>query len=221
VDNDSVDGVAGGSARRKAEKLSKAKEERVNKAFGRFGKVANLIISESQTTKAWAKGAKGEALAAEVLEKLCQQRGYKVLHDRKIPKSSANIDHILVTDKGVFVVDAKFYEGLVEIRDLGGMFKTNEVLYVAGRKQSNLVAGVKKQVGIVSQALERDFAEVPVKGMLAFIYASWPLFFKPKEIDGVLINGKGMEEAVDRTALGEPIDTDKVFKVLMKLFPSK
>jgi hypothetical protein len=101
------------------------------------------------------------------------------------------------------------------------MFKTNEVLYVAGRKQSNLVAGVKNQVGIVSQALERDFAEVPVKGMLAFIYASWPLFFKPKEIDGVLINGKGMEEAVDRTALGELIDTDKVFKVLMKLFPSK
>ena len=75
--------------------MAKAKEDRVSKAFGRFGKVANLLISDSQTTKAWAKGAKGEALAAEVLEKLCRERGYKVLHDRKIPKSTANIDHIL------------------------------------------------------------------------------------------------------------------------------
>ena len=221
MDNDSIDGVAGGSARRKAENLAKAKEDRVNKAFGRFGKVANLLISDSQTTKAWAKGAKGEALAAEVLEKLCRERGYKVLHDRKIPKSTANIDHILVADKGVFVIDAKFYEGLVEIRDVGGFFTKEEILYVAGRKQSNLVAGVNKQVGIVSKALEGVFAEVPVKGMLAFIYASWPMFFKPKEIDGVLINGKGIEEAVDRTDTGQNIDIDIVFKALIKLFPSK
>lgn len=221
MDNKSVDGVAGGSARRKAEKLAKAKEDRVNKAFGRFGKVANLLISDSQTTQAWAKGAKGEALAAEVLERLCRERGYKVLHDRKIPRSSANIDHILVTEKCVFVVDAKFYEGLVEIRDVGGFFKKEEILYVAGRKQSNLVAGVNKQAGIVLNALEKDFSTVPVKGMLAFIYASWPMFFKPKEIDGVLINGKGMEEAIDRTQTGEQIQIEEVFKALVKLFPSK
>jgi Nuclease-related domain len=64
-----------------------------------------------------------------------------VLHDRRIPGSRANIDHIVVAPCGVFVIDAKNYKGRVEKRDRGGFFSTDCRLYVGGRDKTPLVAG--------------------------------------------------------------------------------
>lgn len=55
-------------------------------------------------------GAKGERLTAELLVPL-KAKGWHILHDRAIPGSRANIDHILVPPHGqsVIVIDSKLW----------------------------------------------------------------------------------------------------------------
>ena len=77
---------------------------------------------------------------------------------------------------GVFVVDAKRYRNSrPELRVEGGLFRPRtELLYVAGRDRSSLVEGMHKQVALVRAALV-DQPEVPVRGVLCFVDADWPL----------------------------------------------
>jgi hypothetical protein len=79
---------------------------------------------------------------AEVFDGLA---GVRVLHDRRVPGSKANIDHLSVGPAGVFVIDAKQYSGALEKRDLRGWFRVDERLYVAGRDRTKLVEGVAGQ----------------------------------------------------------------------------
>ncbi|MET9676385.1 nuclease-related domain-containing protein [Streptomyces sp. NPDC006482] len=54
----------------------------------------------------WASGAAGEKATARLLAPLAR-RGYGVLHDRAIPGSRANLDHLVVGGFGVALVDSK------------------------------------------------------------------------------------------------------------------
>lgn len=63
-----------------------------------------------------AKGAAGESRVCRVLSSLALQ-GYHHLDDRRVLEGrSANIDHVVVGPRGVFVVDAKNWTGPVEVR---------------------------------------------------------------------------------------------------------
>jgi hypothetical protein len=53
----------------------------------------------------WRRGAEGEVATAMLLARL--PRRYVVLHDRRIPGSRANIDHLVVGPTGVWVIDTK------------------------------------------------------------------------------------------------------------------
>ena len=53
------------------------------------------LTNDPQSTTAWAIGARGEELLAKRLDGLAD-RGVRLLHDRRIPGSSASIDHIAV-----------------------------------------------------------------------------------------------------------------------------
>ncbi|WP_240987096.1 nuclease-related domain-containing protein [Arthrobacter sp. Soil736] len=95
-----------------------------------------------------------------------------VLHDRRIPGSKANIDHIAITPGGIWVIDAKRYKGRPELKIEGGILRPRvEKLLVGRRDCTKLVDGVLKQVDVV-----RDLVgDVPVTGALCFIEADWPL----------------------------------------------
>jgi len=97
-----------------------------------------------------------------------------VLHDRRIPGTKANIDHIVVATGGVFVVDAKRYVGKrPELRVEGGILRPHiEKLMVGGRDSTKLVDGVLGQVERVHPAL--DDPSIEVSGVLC-IDADWPL----------------------------------------------
>jgi hypothetical protein len=58
------------------------------------------------------QGARGERLTARVLNPRSGD-GWYVLHDLGVPGSPANIDHVVVTPAGVFVVDSKDWTGRV------------------------------------------------------------------------------------------------------------
>lgn len=134
------------------------------------------ITPESQTTANWRVGAEGERLVGEVLKGV---RGIEVLHDRLIPGSRANIDHLVVGPSGVFVIDAKKYTGKLEARDVGGMFRHDPRLYVKGRDRTKLVDGVRHQIEVVRTTLGDEFAGVAIRGVLCFIGVEWPLLRRP------------------------------------------
>ena len=216
------DGEAGRSAREQYEKKVAAKQAKRIDVFGlRIGKVLNFLIADSKTAPAWNKGATGEKAVGEFLNKFAQENGFRVLHDRAIPGSKANIDHILISNRGIFVIDAKNYSGKVEIRNVGSLFNSKEVLYVGNRNQSKIVEGVKKQVSIVSDALTASQLSSPVTGVLAFFGAEFPVFFAPQVIDGVLINGKGLATAISSQDVVEGINIESVTEYLKKAFPAK
>jgi Nuclease-related domain len=216
-------GEAGNSAQQQYGKMTARTRKAREDLFGkRVGKIADVILGETQNAKAWGKGAEGERYVGNILRDLCEENDFRVLHDRRIPNSKANIDHILITNRGVFVVDAKNYEGLVRIDQQGGILSPLvKTLYVGNRKQTKLVEGVKRQVSILQNLLSEGNFETPVHGVLAFYDAEWPIFFKPTEIDGVLINSKGIKKAVLEQGIVSHIDVDELFIYLKNEFPAK
>ncbi|RGD55409.1 NERD domain-containing protein [Kitasatospora xanthocidica] len=57
----------------------------------------------------WTKGAAGERRTAEMLIPL-QRDGWTALHDRAVPGSRANLDHLLIGPAGVVMVDSKNWQ---------------------------------------------------------------------------------------------------------------
>ncbi|WP_245561710.1 nuclease-related domain-containing protein [Agromyces italicus] len=53
-----------------------------------------------QSTHAWSVGAAGEEVVGARLDAIASEH-IRVLHDRRIPGSRANIDHLVVTPGGV------------------------------------------------------------------------------------------------------------------------
>ncbi len=76
------------------------------------------------------------------------------LHDRLIPGTRGNIDHIFVAPTGVWVVDAKAYKGKVEKREVGPIWRRDNEVFVGGRNRSALAKGVEKQVAAVTRSTQ-------------------------------------------------------------------
>jgi hypothetical protein len=130
------------------------------------------VSDDPQSTTAWSTGALGEEKLGAGLNRLASET-IRLLHDRRMPRSRANIDHLAVTPTGVYVIDAKKYRGRPHLKIDGGLFRPRvERLLVGSRDCTKLVDGVLKQVDVVRGILEAD---VPVRGVLCFVEADWPL----------------------------------------------
>ena len=171
LSDDPAPGVAGGSARREYERRKAKDEERLREKWGRFGGIAVALSDERQSTSAWERGAVGEERLGSRLDALASE-DIAVLHDRRIPRSKANIDHVVITRAGIWVIDAKRYKGKPELRVEGGILRPRvEKLLVGRRDCTDLVDGVLKQVEHV-----RDLVgDIPITGALCFVEADWPL----------------------------------------------
>jgi len=187
-DPDPLDaGRAGASARREYERRSAKRETRIREAHPHLGGLILALSDDPQSTTAWAQGARGEELLGARLDGLAD-RGVRALHDRRIPRTRANIDHITVGPGGVHVIDAKRYAGKRPERRVDGWLFGNrtEKLYVGGRDKTPLVAGVHKQVAVVREVLDAvGMGEVRVRGVLCFVEAEWPLIGGEFAVDGV------------------------------------
>jgi Nuclease-related domain len=179
-------GEAGGSATREWRRHHDRREKAVRSRYGKLAGVVLALSDEPHSTAAWAYGANGERALGKLLDPL-REEGMTVLHDRRIPRSHANIDHIVVAPWGVFVIDAKNYKGRVEKRDRGGFFSTDYRLYVGGRDKTPLVEGMAKQVAAVRAALGDEFGGVQICKAICFVAADWSLFARPIEMEGVRV----------------------------------
>jgi hypothetical protein len=165
-------GSPGASARREFERRKAKREERTRTKHPKLGGLILALSDDPQSTKAWDTGALGEEGLGNRLNELASDT-LRVLHDRRIPGSKANIDHIAVAATGVYVIDAKKYQGRPQLRIEGGILRPRvEKLLVGTRDCTKLVDGVLKQVEVVRGFVDDD---LPVRGVLCFIEADWPL----------------------------------------------
>lgn len=142
-------GNPGGEAIQKYQKYSQELQE-LNNSRSLLQKFLAVLFNadakEGLRIENWRKGALGELEIGHLLDRISAENDFVVLHDRAIPRSQANIDHIVITPAGIFVIDAKNYTGLVKI-DEGSLLDPNatRTLYVGNRKQMSLVHGSKKK----------------------------------------------------------------------------
>jgi len=214
-------GVAGASAQREGDRRHDKREARIREAHPKLGGLILALSDDPQSTKAWSSGAIGEATLGRRLDKAVRD-DVRVLHDRRIPGSRANIDHIVVCASGVFVIDAKRYvDKRPSLSVEGGFFRPRvEKLMVGSRDQTKLVVGVQGQVQRVLAVLAASGLElVPVRGMLCFVDGEWPLFGGDFEIDGVdvLWPGKAIQHLVKSGVLGAG-QVEEVHRLLASVF---
>lgn len=163
--------TAGASARREHERRRKRREDAVRARHPRIGGLLLALKEPPADERRWERGARGEEMVAAALDERCRE-DVVVLHDRAIPASRANIDHIAIAPSGVWVIDTKRYGGKIRVaKPLFGSAK----LVIAGRDRTKLVAGLAKQVELVTQAAAGVAGGVPVRGALCFVEGELPL----------------------------------------------
>jgi hypothetical protein len=146
-------------------------------------------------------------------------RGVIALHDRRIPRSVSNIDHLAIGPTGVYVIDTKRYQGArVKKAQLGSIFSPGPPqLIVRGRNCTNLVSATARQRDVVVIALRElpDAQEVPIVRMLVFVDSDWSLFAPAFEVDGVWIGPpKQMARVVSQRG---PLDSETIWKIAERL----
>ncbi len=147
-------GVAGRSAQQEHDRRAAARVRRVREQHPVIGGALLTIFGDPQSTRAWADGAQAERAVGRRLDALAD-RGVVTLHDRRVPGSSANIDHIVVGPSGVYVIDAKYREtGRVQVRRSGGLLRPGSAqLWVGGRNCTGFISNMAKQVALVAGVL--------------------------------------------------------------------
>lgn len=215
-------GTPGAGARREQERRKSRREAKTREDHPHLGGLLLRLQDEPQRERAWRDGAVGEEAVASHLAKTCPD--VVVLHDRRMPKSRANIDHIAIAPSGVVVIDAKRHKGKIEVRKplLG-----DARLVIRGRDKTKLVEGLKRQVDAVRAGLAVVEQDVPVGGCFCFINpdgqaggSGIPLF-RTLSIDGLpLFCPRKLSKYLRRPG---PLDEERtavLAKALTKLFPS-
>jgi hypothetical protein len=142
-------GTPGSSARQEFERRHRLREERVRADHPKLARLMLALGDDPESTKAWMIGAVGEETLGRRLNELASDR-VRLLHDRRIPGSKANIDHLAVAPSGLYVIDAKRFKGRPQLRIEGGVLRPRvERLMVGGRERTKVVDGVLKQIEVV------------------------------------------------------------------------
>jgi hypothetical protein len=172
--------------------------------LGGAGWTAKKLFVTPQHIDSWDSGAIGEEATARYLSDL--PPAFIVLHDRRIPESRANIDHIVVGPTGVFVIETKRYIGRLTV-------KRDEV-YVAGRRKTAIVDQADHEAAIVADVLERSGTPMPVAPILCIHKAGLP--WRRASVRGVaIVSGARLTKAI--TTLPATLDSATVSRLAAAL----
>ena len=209
-------GSAGASARREFERRRAAREARTRGRHPHIGSLLLKLQSTPQHEQAWATGAAGEEELAASLFRRCPK--VIVLNDRRMPGSHGNIDHLVVAPSGVYVIDAKRYEGKIEVRK---PWFGDAKLVIAGRDKTKLLGGLRKQIEAVRGALETNAPAVPVQGCLCFVGGAEMPLWRKLSVDGYpLVYPRRLAKLLNQTGELEPEEMRLVAEALGRAFPA-
>ncbi len=217
-----VAAAAGASAQREYDKRSQRREAAIRARHPKLGGLILALSKEPAHIRVWAQGAGGERAVGAKLDELVGQH-IAVLHDRRRPRktrgaSGPNIDHLVVSAAGVWVVDAKTHGGALQVRRSGGLFTLRvEQLYVRGRQQNKLVDDLLEQVSEVREALQEVQAHVDVRGALCFVGTELPWF--GESVRGVpLVGRRGLAKLLKKPGDLAPGDREVLASYLATKF---
>jgi hypothetical protein len=185
------------------------------------GRPAHSLQTENMRIRASNrdKGVIGELGVAKDLEYLANEYNLTVLHDLSLPGSKANIDHILISEKVVYVIDAKNYSGIVKVVTGKDGVKR---LRISGRDQTELVNKLRGYSEKVEIFLQSEKIPIKVVPILAFYKATFSNDSKVT-INGVTVNVFGIENELLRYSnlKSHTFNSTDVAEKLIKGFPLK
>ena len=177
-------GRPGASAARGHERRRANREIRTRQAHPRIGGLLLALREAPQHERAWDTGAKGEVAVGQSLEARTAESPVVLLHDRRMPGSRGNIDHLAIAPTGIYVIDAKAHQGKVRIQN--PLFGTGK-LTINGRDCTKLLDGLDGQIAAVRKALPQDVGvSIQVQGALCFTTADLP-FLRTQTMRGHLL----------------------------------
>jgi hypothetical protein len=156
----------------------------------------------------WEQGASGERIVGARLDRIA---GIEVLHDRRIPGTLADIDHIAIGPGGAYVIAAKLSS---TVNPRGALRHGPRRLFIGDQDQTKLVAKMGAQVTAITRALRET--PVPVAAALCFVDAHWPARSQPFVLNEVwvgwpdalaeLVTRPGLLDAEARAATARMLD---------------
>jgi ssDNA-binding Zn-finger/Zn-ribbon topoisomerase 1 len=239
-----VIGEAGGSARRTYERRREADDaqrmNRLGKAVPRaviaailvgvvtssWGQalalvfaavIGSVILLEAivprQSTTAWVTGAEGEERTADYLDPLASE-GFVIFHDRKIPLSRANVDHIVIGPTGVFVVETKNVAGDFRVR--------GDDVRIGGRRVA-VVDEVRREVDATWNAVAPVLAPKGLRVVPVVCAHRADLPFFRRSVAGIrIVSGRGLARYIrgQPKVLSAP-EIQELRRLLVRALPGK
>jgi hypothetical protein len=209
-------GAAGASAAAEGERRKENRVEDIRRRYGDHAAVVAEEMAGRDAAATWGKGSEGESRIAAFVARVVGETVIP-LHDRLIPGTRGNIDHIFVAPTGVWVVDPKAYKGKVEKREVGPIWRRENEVYVGGRNRTALAKGVEKQVAAVIAALKADptLRGTDVHAALCFLDSEWGLLDFPFQIGNVWVLYPGALRK--RLKKGGPLSREAMERIARRL----
>ena len=181
-------GTPGASAAAEGARRADRKVDQVRRVFGDHAAEVAREMAGRDAAATWGKGSEGESSLARYITR---EVGDAViaLHDRLIPGTRGNIDHIFVAQTGVWVVDAKAYKGKVVRREIGPVWRRDSELYIRGRNRTSLANSIRRQVDAVNAALRSDESlhGTDIHAALCLVESEWGLLDFPFQLGNVWV----------------------------------
>jgi hypothetical protein len=189
-------GHPGASAHAEFERRRRRDASARRRRLGRvLAPVVALVTGIRPSTARWRVGGEAEERVGRLLSAAVGDAGV-VLHDRAVPRSRTNIDHIAVVASSVWVIDTKRYRGRVRrARRLGRV--VGRRLLVNGHDRSHLLDASLRQRALVAAAAGQA---TTVRAALCFAGAEWGPWARPFSLREVTVTWPGALAA----ALGVP-----------------
>jgi hypothetical protein len=144
------------------------------------------LLADSPSSTPDPPGAEGERRLARLLD--TELPDAVTLHDRTVPLTRGDLDHLVIASSGIWLVDAERRPGEVTCRTSGARESTRTRLFVNGRNQTRLVHALGWQVASVrAQLATIGFGDVPVHPVVCFTSSQWAHGASPFEVQGVLV----------------------------------
>jgi Nuclease-related domain/Topoisomerase DNA binding C4 zinc finger len=147
-----------------------------------------------------SKGEAGENLVRKYIEKLAEYEGYEIsaFHDLYIPKgdsTTSQIDHVMVTDKGIFVIETKNYEGWIFGSEKAPHW--TQTIYKHKQRFQNPLHQNYGHIESLKAFLGEKFTDIPYYSVVIFTNRSELKLKEPFNKSDV-INPEGLKRVVDQ-----------------------
>ena len=209
-------GEAGASAGREHERRKQNREDRLRAKHPRTVALRLALGRAPQHEVAFRHGQVGEESVGTLLDERTAHGPGIVLHDRRMPRGRGNVDHIAIAPTGVYVIDAKAWQGKVAApTPLFGRQK----LLIDGRDCTSLIDGLDRQVAVVRAALGEAHGDVAVRGVLCFTRAELPLLRTLTIREHLLLYRKALGKRINQDGPLAPSVIEKVARKLDAALP--